>query len=825
MKEVEKKIKTGNIDDYNKVLKVYPIIPEATRSSIKGDLDYIIEKAALPVNKHQNSEWVDDSYNLIGKSRLYQKEYKLAVQTFKYVNTKAEDKNAKHAAMILLLRTFLDTLQPDNAAAVHEFIIKEKIQDINAKEFFLAEAAYFQHLEDYEKVKTNLEAALPHVKLKEDRARIHFIIAQIYQLQAKNEEAYKHYNQVFKNNPPYELFFFGRLYLAQVSNLADVSDRKKIDKYFKKLLKDQKNLEYRDKIYYEMGKYELKQNNYNQAIKNFQQSIAENKNNPFQKARTYLALAQVYYDNLHKYTLSKLYYDSTVTTWDPQDKEYKGLVERQKILTEFSKYIEIVEREDSLQKLAKMDTQELDRFVTKYLDDKAKKERELALRKEKEAEKKRNAEENALLENPQFAQPQMPGMGVPQEWVMYVPSMVAQGKADFTKKWGKRKLEDNWRRSQRQNEIAAVEQEAQKQEEEKPDLNKIKEDSLLAIQAEKEKLIKDIPRSGAELDSSNARIEVALYNVGKIYNFKLNEKANSIETFKKHLSRFPDSEYKPEIYYLLYLIYKNQNSNDQVVYKDKLKSEFPASLYSRLIENPNYLAESKIMNQEAASLYKTAFELYKSGDFITSDSMISSINSRYPENDIKDKLALLSIMNKGQTLSSVVYKKHLKNFIAEYSESPLKEKAEELLETADKYIAGRSEKGIAVEGEVKFMKNFEKPHMFVCLMKDSKSIDKIKEELSRYNKVKGFTLPAPEIKSFSDSTIAVFFSGFRDKQAARTYLDNCEKESGIRKFTSAGISPFIISSDNFRILEGSGNTNAYLKFFKLNYHETLLYGE
>ncbi|MFL5730936.1 MAG: hypothetical protein ACJ75J_15720, partial [Cytophagaceae bacterium] len=107
MKEVEFKINQASVDDYNKVLPVYPVIQDGTKSTIKPSLDDVIKKAALIHEKHKNSNWLDDSFVIIGKSEFYKGEYPNAIEFFKYVNTISKDPAPRHAALILLMRTFI----------------------------------------------------------------------------------------------------------------------------------------------------------------------------------------------------------------------------------------------------------------------------------------------------------------------------------------------------------------------------------------------------------------------------------------------------------------------------------------------------------------------------------------------------------------------------------------------------------------------------------------------------------------------------------------------------------------------------------------------
>ena len=99
--------------------------------------------------------------------------------------------------------------------------------------------------------------------------------------------------------------------LGQVSDL-NLNDRSRLDKYFTKLLKDTKNKEYRDKIYYEMARLNYRQQRYPEALALLRKSVQATEQNKAQKAYTYLLAGRIYYDNLQRYPLAAAYYDSTV---------------------------------------------------------------------------------------------------------------------------------------------------------------------------------------------------------------------------------------------------------------------------------------------------------------------------------------------------------------------------------------------------------------------------------------------------------------------------------------------------------------------------------
>jgi tetratricopeptide (TPR) repeat protein len=811
MKEIDKQIIVESIDDYNKVLSVYPSIKENTKASIKPGLDEVIKKAALINEKHKNSQWLDDSYVIIGKSEMYKGEYKEAIEFFKYVNTISKDPIPRHAAIILLMRTFMTIEDYENAALVSDYMKKETPNKKNLKDLYLAQASYHGLFEEYDKALVCLNNALPLIRKGEERARICFIIGQINQMKNKNKDAFAHYRQVLKNNPTYELSFYARLNLAQVTELSKSNDKKRIQRYFKKLLKDKKNEEYKDKIYYEMAMFEIKQGNTEKGVSFLEKSLRAGGANTFQKGRSYLKMGEIYYEK-ESFQLAKYYYDSTIAVWDKKEKDYKKIASRQKILAEFVKQLTIIQREDSLQRLAKMDTASLNKFVDKLIakeEDDARKEKE---RQEKIKLDKANKDTQAPPVN----------IGNNTKWYFGNAIAMGQGKADFQKKWGKRKLEDNWRRSAK--EASLVKEEEEKEPEvvktivEKPDENK--KNNAKAI--EKQKRLRDLPYTSDQLQASEKKVEEAMYELGKIYNLKLNEKKNAIKIFDKFIERFPNSDHAAEVLYFLYLIYKEKGDAKSNSYKEKLLKDFPKSVYARTLLNPNYVNESKVSNKKAAEKYKQAYELYENKLYIDADALIQATKLEFPECDIDDKLTLLSILITGKTKNALIYKTELEEFIVNYPNSPLIPKAQELLKTSKDYILHRAGKGDSIQThEVRYNKDIIKLHYCVfAFPKGKASADAILSDINAYNK-KIFT-PEEKIQAeylkLNDTTDLFVIKTFSGKFSSENYLiDIVEKKSFINKYSFIDYKGFIISKENYQLLIDSKNLNLYLKFFKENY--------
>ncbi len=288
MKEVEKAINDAHKKNYNQILKIYPEVDSSTVSAVKDQLEDCIKKSSIAIQRHKNSKWVDDSYILIGKARFYSGDHPNAVQTYKFVNTKGEDDDARHQALILLMRTFIDINEENNAIAVSDFLKKEKVKKENLKNLYLTRAHLFQKRQDYNNVVANLVEAAPLLHKNEGKAKIYFIIGQIYQQLGFESEAYNNYKESLKHGPDYELSFYTKLYMYQVYDFKKGNDVKKVRNYFAKLVKDFKNKEYRDKIYFEMAEFEAKQGNMDKAIQHYNSSIKASTINPRQKSYAYL---------------------------------------------------------------------------------------------------------------------------------------------------------------------------------------------------------------------------------------------------------------------------------------------------------------------------------------------------------------------------------------------------------------------------------------------------------------------------------------------------------------------------------------------------------
>jgi tetratricopeptide (TPR) repeat protein len=722
------------------------------------------------------------------------------------------------------MRLFMLKRDFRSASYVMDYLNKQPIATSrNIRDYALTKAQYYRYKDDYPPMIKDIEKALPLVRgKKENKARLYFILGQIYQTQHLDSMAYLNYKKTIKSRPAYELSFYAKLYLAQVTSLSNASDKKKTERYFRKLLKDKKNLEYRDKIYYEMALFEYKQDKYPGAISYLEKSVAENKGNKFQKGASYLKLGEIYYTNLKNYEVSKLYYDSTVAIWDKNDKQYKEIAERQKVLAEFVKNLLVVRREDSLQRLARMDTVALSKFIDKVISD----EEEARVQKEKQAAAIAKKKVEVASAGPQIIDNNA-NSADPSTFYFYNAAAISRGATDFVAKWGSRKLEDNWRRSTKEVPANSADNTAAQDTIAANSTSQASKDSALAIKkptVDKSLYYRDIPFTQAQKDTSDKRIQLALYNLGRIYNLKLNEPEDAIKTFEDLLKRYPHYENAAEILYFLHLLNKDQKHVERAeYYKKKLIDEYPKSIYAKMLLNPNYLQESKEENKMVAGLYRQAFELYDRNDYIAADSLLANIIKVHPDNDNMDRIELLRIIITGRTKNALVYETQLQAFIDDKNNenSALLPKAKELLASSNQYLQDLSKRGNSIKTtDVRYSTNTSKPHYFVCVFENRKAKKEVvQKQFVAYNKKYNADQELNvEIMKVSDTTFAIVVKTFEAMYPSKQYRDHIINPGvTFKPFESAIYKSFFITDDNYKLFYKDKSVNTYLEFFTNNY--------
>jgi outer membrane protein assembly factor BamD (BamD/ComL family) len=666
LKEAEKSLFEAHKDNYSQQLPILIPIDSNSAGAVSEQLTSIIKKASLVAERHQNSKWLDDAYVLIGKARLLKQDYKNAIETFKYVNTNATSDKARDAALIGLMRAYTEQGEYQTALRVAELLREEPLNNENTRDFYLTKAYLHQLKEEYKTSVAIIEEALPYMKKNEQKARVLFAAGQMYEFLEDKNNASEMYLAVNKSHPSYDLNFYAKLNNALV--LGETRG-------FEKLLKDSKNKDLQDKIFEAMSMVEMRKGNSKDGIKLLQAS-AQSSQNQKQLPYTFLKLADLAYNKLKNYEMAAAYYDSTASLLPQTDPAYKRVVDKQRSLRDFVIQNNIIKTEDSLQKLATMNPAQLEKVLEKVVLDKIAKE--AADLKKAQDIVNRGLQQQAEKNKEAFADPNKP------TWYFTNPIAQQQGKTTFTAVWGTRQLEDNWRRSNKDNALSFDNQAVNTQSGNNLNAKGLSvNQNAGGIKTEVAELKTKIPFSKEAFDASQKRKEDASFELGKIYKFKLNEPRNALITFEHFISDFPKSNHEPEALYLLCLL-NEDNPTGKETYRKKLLKDYEDSYFARLLNRTSSETLTTGKESEAQKLYAEAYGYFSQNNFTDALTFVETGLKQYPNSQIEDKFVFLKALLIAKTQTVEIYQKALKNFITDYPKSQLIAMAKERLEAVDK---------------------------------------------------------------------------------------------------------------------------------------------
>lgn len=689
MTETEAALLAAAPNDYGDVLMVFPRIDSASGASKRAELEYVIEKASLPIKLHEQSKWVDDCYLLIGKARLYMGDFRNAAITFKYVNTKSPDPDARHAALVWLQRLFIEQNNDQDALYVAEYLSKDPypISNENARDFYLNMAHYYRLKQDLPRTAAYLEKALPFITDKEMRIKALFIIAQISQKLDQSEKAYDYYSRLTRSNPPYEILFLSQLNTTSAVDINDAAAVAKAERTLQALLKDPKNAEFKDRILLETGNFEIRRGRIAQGLNAYRQALAAS-NQPRQKAAAYLQMGKTYYDLLQDYEKAALYYDSAAQTMSASAAEFDAVTRKAEILREFAKHqTEIKQAERLLQLFAMSDAERKKALEKEIAEEKAEIDRQLRAAKQQQNASRKGTTPSPSANN-SFAAPSA------TTWYFYNVQAVANGKTAFARTWGNIPLADNWRlsdkvRGAQPDEIfPATASDTGNRPENQTEQAQERYASVKSL----ENRLSEIPADEREAEKIRLRLAEALYQTGKMYFQVLDEPLKARDNLERFVQLAPDHPKVPEALYTIIRLCKEQKDCRVDDYKRLLTEKYPESSYARLLadkasddntapdaDNGKFEVQTDAATEQA---YAAAYELYRNGQYEEALQQLDLFERRYPGNPFGEQVTVLKILSRLalNPSESAQAEEELKNFIAIARRTELAEMAKAVLQ-------------------------------------------------------------------------------------------------------------------------------------------------
>lgn len=660
-------------DDYTRTLPVFKsTLPEAAKVAT-SEMELAISKCnkliALhsitksPPRKTNNSErykkfasrgeyneWVDDSYVLMGQASYCNHDFHRAIENFNYVIRKFPDQPTRYDAFLGMARSYIET--GDNAKALEIFnslsrdagFPKRLIQELN-----LAQTHYYLIDNQPELAITHLKIALESSFPRTEKLRINYILAQLLALTNKPEEASKQYLHVIKMRPNYQMAFNAKISRMEIEG----GDNKDIANQLQKMLDNPINLEYRDRIYFAKAEIALKEGRKHDAIADLKNSVLYSTSNTRQRALSSLNVARLFFEQ-NDYQQSACYYDSAVAVIDVNYPGYAEIITRSSSLKRLANDLNTINREDSLQRLALMPEQQRNAIINKIIADLQQKELSRVA-----AENLERADQNYFSSQQYRTQ-----TGVTNNqnlWYFYNPPTVGIGKSEFQKIWGKRKLEDNWRRK---NKLSTSDSEPEQLAESELKTETSETKKKVSDPKTLDFYLQDIPLTDSLRQASNEMIKSAMFSAGRIYRTDFNDFKKSAETLEELNRRYKGSIYELPAFFELYQLYKSDSNIAKTnEYKDKIIKGYPDSKYAKYLLNPNYFAEMEQRREAVEKKYGEALRLFESYNYLKAAEVAGATLSMNPDSNLVSKVKFINVVANGPSQEKGVFSNALDQYI------------------------------------------------------------------------------------------------------------------------------------------------------------------
>jgi len=672
-------------DDYSRFVYMHPVEAKADAKAPQpaGNFDRSIEKAQKAIQlrsikkkprrkpgrgsdpaykawlkRDEYNPFIHNSWMLMGRSQYYNGDFLGAASTFFYVTkhfswlpkTVTEAKLWQAQCYLALdwlyeAEVIVTRIKPDDLAT------SDLLQLYN-----FCYADFLVRSKDYSKAVPFLQKAIDGASGAQ-KTRLRFLLGQIYSTLGEKKLAYEAYKKAGSAaSAPYRTKFNARIKQSEVFEGGDISGEVKA---LKRMTRYDRNKDYLDQIYYAIGNLYLSRGDTANAIENYELAATKSTRSGIDKAIAQITLGNLYFD-LREYAKAQPCYSEAVPLLPESYPDYNLLKRRSDVLDELAVYSQNVSMQDSLLHVASLPEDQqlaiIDRLI-KELKEREKKEAEERNREEYMAQQQ--ASGNQLSDSDQRKYE----INTDDSWYFYNSVSRNSGKTEFQRRWGSRKLEDDWRRRNKASfntsDFEPGESDLSDGSElsDKSDGSDQPDNSGQAGEQSKEELASDphnreyylanLPTTPEQKATAHEVIQDGLYNMGIILKDKLEDYGAALAQFDRLLRDYPDNVYRLDIYYNLYLMYMRQGLADIAEkYRQLILTEFSESPYALALSNPDYIEDLRQMDRRQQELYDATYEAYL-------DNRNADVHSAYET--MMDKYPLSPIMPKFMFLDALAY--------------------------------------------------------------------------------------------------------------------------------------------------------------------------
>lgn len=854
-------------DDFTRLLPVYKMGTKEESKSLNPQFDRAIEKSVKGIKKHsifvngqEHVPYIPKCYMMTAYATFYKHDFVTAASTCQMLASQyAGTAIADEAAILQARCSTMDQRYRDAENALDEMVVaagKDNFANSQKLNLYLAMAECTLPQEKYKKGVNFLKMALEQRPSRDQKARIYYILGQIYQDQGKRPTASKYFEKVLQYGPSYEMEFNARLNIASCADLQH-TDRAKLEKLLDRMLKDKKNAEFLDQIHYAKGEMYMGIKETKKACESFKTSCAVSTSNPAQKARSAIRLGGILFDRFQDYDQAQIYYDTAMSIIKPDYPHYADIKARYDLLSSLVVNTRVIERNDSLIALTQLPESKLMELINKKIEE----------LKKAEAEAKERELLEQLSNDAKSQQITLQG-----DWYFYNSNTVQKGKETFRQRWGMRDLEDYWFLSSKG--LMGMNMLAQMNGNDAADsLDNNNEDATVENDASKDSTatqskgnpndphdvayyLKDLPKSQEEIDSMKNETSVSLLNAGYIFYVGIRNLPKALECYLRMTNEFTTNAEIVQAFYMLYKIYDRQgNTPSANYYRDMVLMGFPDSDFSNLILDEDYYKEIIRRGQIIKEDYDNVYSLYRKHRYEAVLTNVANAKLMYEGEPMLGKfrywegLAYAKMDNKPSavaTFQEIIKDYNKDDTLVDLAQAQL----DYLLGDGGKYIANSggseeiddpmpdstltqreqtrrlsrsgsttSETELPPEAQL-FRYKDNMPHTVIILVKEKKIRatqlqHKVGSFILTYYANSGYKA-APLM--FTDSTQMITINTFKDAVEAVDFAKHIQSTDGpMSEYNPSDFQVFAISKQNYVTLYNRKQVDAYKLFYEKYY--------
>lgn len=867
--EGEKAKVDGNKDNFTQLLPVFLVGNAQSRTTGKSNFETAITKCQKAISLHsikrrpvvsankrksakmkaylQRKEFnpfLKNAWLMMGRAQFEKGDFLEAAATFSYITRLyAAQPEVASEARQWMARCYTQEKWFYDAEDALKRVRRDSVTTQTLREADATQADLLLRQERFADALPYLQRAARYAKGNYRQARLYYLLGQVNKQLGNDQAAYKALSKCLKKSPPFELAFNARILQTEVL-AGQSSQRSSMIKKLRRMARNDNNKDYLDQVYYALGNIYLTQRDTAAAISAYEQGREKSTRKGIEKGVLLLRLGGVYWDQ-RRFDKAQSCYTEAIGLIDKEREDYEEIAHRSKVLDKLVPYTSAVQLQDSLQLLSRMSEADRNAAIDRVIEALKKKEAEERKAKRDSAALARaneNGQDGNAANNKTTTQTTQQTTGN-KAWYFYNPTQVMQGKQDFSRRWGKRANEDNWRRSNHtvlknldeegydyaaEDSLQAVADSLAKVEQgevgEEPD-------SVQNDPHQRAYYLKQIPFTEEAKAESDKIIMDGLYNAGVIEKDDLEDFPLAASTLERLTGHYPDFEQLADAYYQLFLLYSRWGRTDKAEEaRNYLAQHYANNEMTKVITDPNFEYYARFGKQIEDSLYTATYQAYRHRDPVTVNRNFNTSTTNFPNGLNRAKFIFVHALSRLATAPTKELIDELRELVSKFPDSDVSEMAGMIVKGLeegrqpgsatfdlgslwDRRTAGADAAVDESTRAKQFSDERNTPYLFVLAYPTDSIVDnQLLYEMAHFNfttfVVRGFDMSIAKEKGLNKFTI----SGFNSFDEVHAYAQRVFKSKDLRPFLSKG-KVLLISKANLELVGTVFSINDYQKFY------------